>query len=71
VRSRFGRTYVGEPDRIAAELAADEAVREAGTVLLTVPNQLGVACNARILGTFARDIASAIGWTPAAAASAA
>jgi alkanesulfonate monooxygenase SsuD/methylene tetrahydromethanopterin reductase-like flavin-dependent oxidoreductase (luciferase family) len=71
VRSRFGRTYVGEPDRIAAELAADEAVREADTVLFTVPNQLGVAYNARILGTLARDIAPAIGWTPAAAASAA
>ena len=71
VRSRFGRTYVGEPDAIAAELAADEAVREADTVLFTVPNQLGVAYNARILGTLARDIAPAIGWTPAAAASAA
>ncbi len=35
VRSRFGRTYAGEPDRIAAELAADEAVREADTVLFT------------------------------------
>jgi len=71
VRSRFGRTYVGEPGAIAAELAADEAVREADTVLFTVPNQLGVAYNARILGTLARDIAPAIGWTPAAAASAA
>ena len=38
VRSRFGRTYVGEPDAIAAELAADEAVRAADTVLFTVPN---------------------------------
>jgi alkanesulfonate monooxygenase SsuD/methylene tetrahydromethanopterin reductase-like flavin-dependent oxidoreductase (luciferase family) len=27
VRSRFGRTFVGEPDRVATELAADEAVR--------------------------------------------
>ena len=71
MRSRFGRTYVGEPDAVAAELAADEAVREADTVLFTVPNQLGVAYNARILGTLARDIAPAIGWTPAAAASAA
>ena len=56
MRSRFGRTYVGEPDAVAAELAADEAVREADTVLFTVPNQLGVAYNARILGTLARDI---------------
>jgi hypothetical protein len=51
--------------------AAGEAVREADTVLFTLPNQLGVAYNARILGTLARDIAPAIGWTPAAAASAA
>lgn len=64
VRSRFGRTYTGEPDRIAAELAADEAVRAADTVLFTVPNQLGVAYNARILDTIARHIAPAIGWTP-------
>ncbi|UQU62391.1 LLM class flavin-dependent oxidoreductase [Couchioplanes caeruleus] len=65
VRSRFGRTYAGEPDRIAAELAADEAVRAADTVLFTVPNQLGVAYNARILETIVRDIAPAIGWTRA------
>ena len=64
VRSRFGRTYVGEPDAVAAELAADEAVREADTVLFTVPNQLGVAYNARILATIASHIAPAIGWTP-------
>jgi hypothetical protein len=42
-RSRFGRTSAGEPDRIAEELAADEAVKPADTVLFTVPNQLGVA----------------------------
>jgi alkanesulfonate monooxygenase SsuD/methylene tetrahydromethanopterin reductase-like flavin-dependent oxidoreductase (luciferase family) len=64
VRSRFGRTYAGEPDRIAAELAADEAVRAADTVLFTVPNQLGVAYNARILETITKHIAPAIGWHP-------
>ena len=63
VRSRFGRTYAGEPDQIAAELAADEAVQAADTVLFTVPNQLGVEYNARILATIARDIAPAIGWS--------
>jgi len=62
VRSRFGRTYAGEPDRIAAELAQDEAVREADTVLFTVPNQLGVEYNARLLGTIAEQVAPAIGW---------
>jgi alkanesulfonate monooxygenase SsuD/methylene tetrahydromethanopterin reductase-like flavin-dependent oxidoreductase (luciferase family) len=70
VRSRFGRTYAGEPDQIAAELAADEAVQAADTVLFTVPNQLGVAYNARILSTIARDIAPAIGWSPARASAA-
>ena len=65
VRSRFGRTYTGAPDRIAAELAADEAVQAADTVLFTVPNQLGVDYNARILATISRDIAPAIGWSPA------
>jgi alkanesulfonate monooxygenase SsuD/methylene tetrahydromethanopterin reductase-like flavin-dependent oxidoreductase (luciferase family) len=63
VRSRFGRTYVGEPDRIAVELAADAAVRAADTVLFTVPNQLGVAYNARILQTIADHVAPAIGWS--------
>ncbi|WP_213011868.1 LLM class flavin-dependent oxidoreductase [Paractinoplanes toevensis] len=63
VRSRFGRTYAGEPDKIAAELASDEAVRAADSVLFTVPNQLGVAYNARILETIVQHIAPAIGWS--------
>jgi alkanesulfonate monooxygenase SsuD/methylene tetrahydromethanopterin reductase-like flavin-dependent oxidoreductase (luciferase family) len=70
VRSRFGRTYAGEPEKIADELAADEAVRAADTVLFTVPNQLGVEYNARMLDTIARHIAPAIGWRPAGAATA-
>ena len=65
VRARFGRTYTGTPDVIAEELARDEAVRQADTLLLTVPNQLGVAYNARMLETIARDVAPAIGWSPA------
>jgi alkanesulfonate monooxygenase SsuD/methylene tetrahydromethanopterin reductase-like flavin-dependent oxidoreductase (luciferase family) len=60
--SRFGRSYTGEPDRIAEELAADAAVRAADTILLTVPSQLGVEHNAALLETIARDIAPAIGW---------
>ena len=39
--ARFGRSYAGEPDVIAEELAKDPAVQMADTVLLTVPNQLG------------------------------
>jgi len=62
--SRFGRSYTGEPDRIAAELAQDAAVQAADTVLLTVPSQLGVEYNAAMLATIARDVAPAIGWLP-------
>src|SRR4029079_8017910 len=62
--SRFGRTYSGEPDRIAAELAGDAAVQAADTILLTVPSQLGVEYNAGMLETIARDVAPAIGWAP-------
>jgi alkanesulfonate monooxygenase SsuD/methylene tetrahydromethanopterin reductase-like flavin-dependent oxidoreductase (luciferase family) len=62
--ARFGRSYAGEPDQIANELAGDVAVRAADTLLLTVPNQLGVEYNARLLETIAREIAPAIGWQP-------
>lgn len=62
--SRFGRTYAGEPDAIAEELRRDVAVRAADTLLLTVPNQLGVEYNARLLETIARDVAPALGWAP-------
>ena len=55
-RSRFGRSYIGEPDVIAAELARDAAVQAADTLLVTVPNQLGVEFNARILEAIVRDI---------------
>jgi alkanesulfonate monooxygenase SsuD/methylene tetrahydromethanopterin reductase-like flavin-dependent oxidoreductase (luciferase family) len=65
--SRFGRTYTGEPDVIADELARDQAVAAADTVLLTVPNQLGVEYNARLLETIARHVAPAFGWAPALA----
>jgi alkanesulfonate monooxygenase SsuD/methylene tetrahydromethanopterin reductase-like flavin-dependent oxidoreductase (luciferase family) len=66
--ARFGRTYGGEPELIASELAADRAVREADTLLVTVPNQLGVEYNARMLSTIAAEIAPALGWTPAGTA---
>ena len=65
--ARFGRTYTGEPDVIASELVQDAAVAAADTILLTVPNQLGVEYNARLLETIARDVAPAIGWEPAVA----
>ena len=68
--ARFGRTYTGDPDVIAEQLAQDEAVQAADTLLLTVPNQLGVAYNASMLETIAREIAPALGWQPATATTA-
>jgi len=62
--ARFGKSYIGEPDVIAAELAADTAVQSADTLLLTVPNQLGVEYNAKLLGTITRHVAPALGWEP-------
>ena len=67
--SRFGRSYSGEPDRIAEELAQDSAVQAADTVLLTVPSQLGVEYNAQMLDTIAREVAPAFGWKPERAVS--
>jgi alkanesulfonate monooxygenase SsuD/methylene tetrahydromethanopterin reductase-like flavin-dependent oxidoreductase (luciferase family) len=62
--ARFGRTYAGEPDVIAEELSRDAAVRDADTVLLTIPSQLGVEYNAGLLRTIAEHVAPAIGWVP-------
>ena len=56
VMARVGRNYIGEPDRIVADLADDAGVREADTVIITVPNQLGVDFNARILQSIVRDV---------------
>jgi alkanesulfonate monooxygenase SsuD/methylene tetrahydromethanopterin reductase-like flavin-dependent oxidoreductase (luciferase family) len=48
-RAIFGRSYAGEPDALIAQLKADEAIAEADTLLLTVPNQLGVDYNAHVI----------------------
>ncbi|MGV8873271.1 MAG: LLM class flavin-dependent oxidoreductase [Rhodococcus sp. (in: high G+C Gram-positive bacteria)] len=61
-KARFGKTYAGEPDRLIEELAADEAIAAADTLLLTVPNQLGVDYCAHVLETLLRDVAPALGW---------
>ena len=62
--ARFGKSYIGDPDEVAADLAKDAAVAAADTVMLTVPNQLGVDYNARLLATIAEHVAPAIGWEP-------
>jgi hypothetical protein len=47
---------------VADDLAKDAAVQEADTLLVTVPNMLGVDYNAHLLETIARHVAPAIGW---------
>lgn len=61
-RARFGKTYAGEPDQLVRELAEDEAVAAADTLLLTVPNQLGVDYNAHVLQAVVEHVAPALGW---------
>jgi alkanesulfonate monooxygenase SsuD/methylene tetrahydromethanopterin reductase-like flavin-dependent oxidoreductase (luciferase family) len=60
--ARFGKTYAGEPDKLVAELAEDEAIAAADTLLLTIPNQLGVDYNAHILDSVVRHVAPELGW---------
>jgi len=62
MRAVFGRSYAAEPDRLIAELKADEAIAEADTILLTVPNQLGVDYNAHVLESILKHVAPALGW---------
>ena len=58
--SRFGRSYIGDPADIAEELARDEAVQAADTVLLTIPNQLGVDFNLKMLDAIVKEVKPAL-----------
>jgi alkanesulfonate monooxygenase SsuD/methylene tetrahydromethanopterin reductase-like flavin-dependent oxidoreductase (luciferase family) len=61
-RAIFGRTYAAEPDRLVEQLREDEAIAAADTILLTVPNQLGVDYNARLLENVVKHVAPGLGW---------
>ena len=61
-RAIFGRSYAAEPDVLVKELAADEAIAAADTLLLTVPNQLGVDYNAHAIESILRHVAPGLGW---------
>ena len=61
-RAIFGRSYAAEPDDLIKELAQDEAIAEADTLLLTVPNQLGVDYNAHVIEAILKHVAPALGW---------
>ncbi|HVX80036.1 MAG TPA: LLM class flavin-dependent oxidoreductase [Devosiaceae bacterium] len=61
-RAIFGRGYAAEPDALVRELAGDEAIKEADTLLLTVPNQLGVDYNAHVIEAILKYVAPPLGW---------
>ncbi len=61
-RAVFGRSYAAEPDKLVKELEQDEAIQEADTLLLTIPNTLGVDYNVHILSSILQHVAPALGW---------
>ena len=61
-RAIFGRSYAAEPDVLIEQLRNDDAIAEANTLLLTVPNQLGVAYNAHVMEAILTTVAPALGW---------
>jgi alkanesulfonate monooxygenase SsuD/methylene tetrahydromethanopterin reductase-like flavin-dependent oxidoreductase (luciferase family) len=61
-RAIFGRSYAAEPDVLIEQLREDEAIAESDTLLLTIPNQLGVAYNAHVMEAILTTVAPALGW---------
>ena len=61
-RAIFGRSYADEPDRLIEQLANDEAIKEADTLLLTIPNTLGVDYNVHVLNSIIKHVAPGLGW---------
>jgi len=60
--ARFGKTYAAEPDQLVEQLSEDEAIAAADTLLLTIPNQLGVGYCAHILESLLTYVAPGLGW---------
>ncbi len=61
-QARFGKTYAGEPDQLITALAQDEAIAAADTLLLTIPNQLGVDYCAHVIESLLTYVAPELGW---------
>lgn len=61
-RAVFGRSYAAEPDVLVEQLRKDEAIAEADTLLLTIPNQLGVAYNVHVMEAILTTVAPGLGW---------
>jgi len=61
-RAIFGRGYTAEPDKLVEQLRSDEAIAAADTLLLTIPNQLGVDYCAHVIEGILKHVAPALGW---------
>jgi alkanesulfonate monooxygenase SsuD/methylene tetrahydromethanopterin reductase-like flavin-dependent oxidoreductase (luciferase family) len=61
-RAVFGRSYAAEPDVLVDQLRGDEAIAEADTLLLTVPNTLGVEYNVHVIESILKHVAPDLGW---------
>jgi alkanesulfonate monooxygenase SsuD/methylene tetrahydromethanopterin reductase-like flavin-dependent oxidoreductase (luciferase family) len=61
-RAIFGRSFAAEPDKLIDELKGDEAIAEADSLLLTVPNQLSVDYNAHVIEAILTHVAPGLGW---------
>jgi alkanesulfonate monooxygenase SsuD/methylene tetrahydromethanopterin reductase-like flavin-dependent oxidoreductase (luciferase family) len=61
-RAIFGKSFAAEPDALIAQLKEDEGIAEADTLLLTVPNQLGVDYNAHVIEAILKHVAPGMGW---------
>ena len=61
-RAIFGRSYAAEPDVLIEQLRKDEAIAESDTLLLTIPNQLGVAYNVHLMESILTHVAPGLGW---------
>ena len=62
MRAIFGRSYAAEPEVLVEQLRGDEAIAAADTLLLTVPNQLGVDYNAHVIESILKYVAPELGW---------
>ena len=58
----FGRSYAAEPDELIRELAKDEAIAASDSLLLTIPNQLGIDYCAHVMEAILTEVAPALGW---------
>jgi alkanesulfonate monooxygenase SsuD/methylene tetrahydromethanopterin reductase-like flavin-dependent oxidoreductase (luciferase family) len=61
-RAIFGRSYAAEPEVLVEQLSEDEAIAEADTLLLTIPNQLGVSYNVHVMEAILTFVAPALNW---------